>query len=118
MLAGSGYAALRFDFRGCGESEGEPGASSARSRSRYEERPVFLATRAEIDPERIGVVRAELRAASRYTRRGSTAGGSLHLLGGWGTARRNSASSTPRPGLEEVQRHDEGGKRASALESR
>ena len=25
MLAGLGYAALRFDFRGCGESEGERG---------------------------------------------------------------------------------------------
>jgi len=34
MLAGFGYAALRFDMRGCGQSEGRVAGSFASSRSR------------------------------------------------------------------------------------
>jgi len=59
-----GYAALRFDFRGCGESEGERGAllcmdevEDARNALAY------LGTRPEIDPARIGVFGHRLGAA-------------------------------------------------------
>jgi len=64
MLAELGYAALRFDMRGCGESEGERGrvicleqvedTRNARS---------FLATRPEVDPERIAVTGQSFGAA-------------------------------------------------------
>ena len=51
-----GYVALRFDFRGCGDSEGTPGHllcldQVADTRNAL----AWLATRAEVDPARIGV---------------------------------------------------------------
>ncbi len=64
MLAEWGYVALRFDFRGCGESEGKRAnticleqvedTSSALS---------FLQTRPEVDPARIGVAGSSFGAA-------------------------------------------------------
>src|SRR5258708_9579437 len=57
MLAGLGYAALRFDFRGCGESEGERGRVICKEQVRDTRNALsFLAARAEIDPKRIGVL--------------------------------------------------------------
>ena len=64
MLAGLGYAALRFDFRGCGESEGERGRVICKEQVRDTRNALsFLATRAEIDPKRIGVVGQSFGAA-------------------------------------------------------
>ena len=66
MLTGLGYVVLRFDMRGCGESEGERGnlicleqvedTSSALT---------FLAKHPAVDPNRIGVHRLELRRRGR-----------------------------------------------------
>jgi len=64
MLADIGYAALRLDFRGCGESEGPRGrvicleqvADTANALT-------FLAGRPEVDPERIGVIGNSFGAA-------------------------------------------------------
>src|SRR2546422_4591993 len=47
MLAGLGYAALRFDFRGCGESEGERGRVICK---RSEERRVGKECRSRWSP--------------------------------------------------------------------
>src|SRR5260221_6837565 len=56
MLAGVGYAALRFDFRGCGESEGEHGLVICKEQGKdTKDAPSCLVSRAEIDPNRIGV---------------------------------------------------------------
>ncbi|MGB5080299.1 MAG: alpha/beta fold hydrolase [Burkholderiales bacterium] len=64
MLAGLGYAALRFDFRGCGESEGERGRVICREQVRDTRNALsHLATRAEIEPKRIGVVGQSFGAA-------------------------------------------------------
>jgi uncharacterized protein len=64
MFAGLGYCALRFDMRGCGESEGERGrvicleqVEDTRSALAY------LATRPEIDPARIAVMGHSFGAA-------------------------------------------------------
>jgi len=64
MLAGFGYAALRFDMRGCGQSEGARGRvicleQVEDTRSAFG----FLAARPEIDPDRIGVIGASFGAA-------------------------------------------------------
>ncbi len=64
MLVELGYVALRFDMRGCGESEGTRGRvicleqveDTKRARS-------FLAARSEVDPERIGVMGHSFGAA-------------------------------------------------------
>lgn len=64
MFAQWGYAALRFDFRGCGDSEGkrantvclEQVADTSAALS-------FLQTRAQIDPNRIGVIGSSFGAA-------------------------------------------------------
>jgi uncharacterized protein len=64
MFANLGYAALRFDMRGCGESEGERGrvicleqVEDTRSALSY------LAARSEIDPARIAVMGHSFGAA-------------------------------------------------------
>jgi uncharacterized protein len=64
MFADLGYAALRFDMRGCGESEGERGrvicleqVEDTRSALSY------LAARSEIDPARIAVMGHSFGAA-------------------------------------------------------
>lgn len=64
LLAGLGYAALRFDFRGCGESEGERGRVICMEQVRDTRNALsFLAARPEIDPRRIGVVGQSFGAA-------------------------------------------------------
>jgi alpha-beta hydrolase superfamily lysophospholipase len=64
MLAGLGYAALRFDFRGCGESEGERGRVICKEQVRDTRHALsFLAARADIDPKRIGVIGQSFGAA-------------------------------------------------------
>jgi hypothetical protein len=64
MLTGLGYAALRFDFRGCGESEGERGRVICQEQVRDTKNALsFLATRADIDPHRIAVVGQSFGAA-------------------------------------------------------
>ncbi len=64
MLERLGYAALRFDFRGCGESEGERGRVICKEQVKDTRNALsFLATRPEIDPVRIGVVGQSFGAA-------------------------------------------------------
>jgi alpha-beta hydrolase superfamily lysophospholipase len=63
-LARLGYAALRFDFRGCGESEGERGRVICKEQVKDTRNALsYLATRADIHPERIGVVGQSFGAA-------------------------------------------------------
>src|SRR6266568_7645153 len=64
MLAGLGYAALRFDFRGCGESEGERGRVICKEQVKDTRNALsFLAARSDIDPKRVGVVGQSFGAA-------------------------------------------------------
>ena len=64
LITGLGYVTLRFDMRGCGDSEGERGrvicleqVDDTRSAL------AFLATRPEVDPARIGVMGHSFGAA-------------------------------------------------------
>ena len=64
LLGGLGYVALRIDFRGCGGSEGPRGCVICLEQVEDTRNAVsFLATRAEVDPERIGVIGNSFGAA-------------------------------------------------------
>jgi dienelactone hydrolase len=66
-MAAAGYAALTFDFRGFGASEGAPReVESGRSKAQdILDAAAFLATRPEVDPDRIGVL--AVCASAHYT---------------------------------------------------
>jgi hypothetical protein len=64
MLAGLGYAALRFDMRGCGDSEGPRGRVICLEQVEDTRHALsFLASRPEVDPARIGVIGNSFGAA-------------------------------------------------------
>jgi hypothetical protein len=64
MLEGFGYVALRFDFRCCGESEGERGQVRCFDQVADTKNALtFLAGREEVDPQRIGVIGHSFGAA-------------------------------------------------------
>jgi len=64
LLADFGYTALRFDMRGCGESEGPRGRVICLEQVEDTRHALsFLATRPEVDPERIGVIGNSFGAA-------------------------------------------------------
>ena len=64
MFAGLGYCALRFDMRGCGESEGERGRVICMEQVEDAKSALaWLATRPEVDPARIAVMGHSFGAA-------------------------------------------------------
>lgn len=64
MLENMGFAALRFDFRCCGESEGERGQVRCFDQVADAKNALtFLASREEVDPGRIGVIGHSFGAA-------------------------------------------------------
>src|ERR1700753_1899873 len=64
MLEEMGYVAMRFDFRCCGESEGERGQVRCFDQVADTKNALtFLATRPEIDSGRIGVIGHSFGAA-------------------------------------------------------
>ena len=64
LLADLGYAALRLDFRGCGESEGPRGRVICLEQVEDTKNALtFLAGRPGIDPDRIGVIGNSFGAA-------------------------------------------------------
>jgi hypothetical protein len=115
MLNDWGYAAFRFDMRGCGDSDGDFGrvicleqVDDTRAALSY------LQTRDEIDPERIGVLGSSFGAAVAIY-----AGGVDERIacvissGGWGHGERKFRGQHPTPEgwakftnmLEEGRRH-------------
>ena len=102
ILTGMGYVVLRFDMRGCGESEGERGnlicleqvedTSSALT---------YMAKRPEVDPDRIAVVGSSFGAAvAVYTGGVDKRVAAVISYGGWGDGERKFRGQhpTPRPG--------------------
>ncbi|MGH7034033.1 MAG: alpha/beta hydrolase, partial [Stellaceae bacterium] len=86
MLAEWGYAALRFDFRGCGESEGKRANTICLEQVEDTSAAVsFLQTRGEIDPARIAVVGSSFGAAvAVYTGGVDNRVAAVISSGGWG----------------------------------
>jgi len=86
MLSGLGYAALRFDFRGCGESEGERGRVICKEQVEDARNALsFLADRGDIDPKRIAVIGQSFGAAvAVYTAGVDRRVAACISSGGWG----------------------------------
>ena len=86
MLSGLGYAALRFDFRGCGESEGKRGRVICKEQVEDTRNALsFLADRGDIDPKRIAVIGQSFGAAvAVYTAGVDRRVAACISSGGWG----------------------------------
>jgi dipeptidyl aminopeptidase/acylaminoacyl peptidase len=81
-----GYAALRFDMRGCGQSEGTRGRVICLEQVEDTKNALaFLATRPDVDPDRIGVIGASFGAAvAVYTAGVDGRVAACISVGGWG----------------------------------
>ena len=86
MLAEWGYVALRFDFRGCGESEGKRANTICLEQVEDARAAVsFLQTRPEVDPGRIALVGSSFGAAvAVYTGGVDPRVAAVISSGGWG----------------------------------
>jgi uncharacterized protein len=117
MLAGLGYAALRFDFRGCGKSEGERGRVICLEQVEDAKNALsFLAARADIDPRRIGVIGQSFGAAvAVYSAGVDPRVAACISSGGWGDGEKKFRRQHASPEawrkfsamLEEGRRHRE-----------
>ena len=94
-----GYVTIRIDFRGCGESEGEHGRiicldQVADTRNALS----YLATRPEVDPERIGLVGSSFGAAvAVFTGGADRRVAAVISCGGWGDGERKFRGQHPTP---------------------
>jgi len=86
FFASLGYVVLRFDMRGCGESEGVRGRVICMEQVEDTRNALsFLATRAEVDPARIGVFGHSFGAAvAIYTAGVDERVAACVSSGGWG----------------------------------
>jgi pimeloyl-ACP methyl ester carboxylesterase len=100
LLDELGYITLRFDMRGCGESEGERGrlicleqVADTRAALRA------LAARADVDPERIAVLGSSFGAAvAVYTAGVDPDVAAVISSGGWGNGERKFRGQHSAPG--------------------
>ncbi|HEV8143140.1 MAG TPA: alpha/beta fold hydrolase, partial [Methylomirabilota bacterium] len=86
LFADFGYAALRLDFRGCGESEGPRGRVICLEQVEDTKNALsFLASRLEVDPERIGLIGNSFGAAvAIYAAGVDSRVAACISCGGWG----------------------------------
>ena len=86
LLADFGYVALRFDFRGCGESEGPRGRTICLEQVTDTRNALsFMATRPEVDGERVAVIGSSFGAAVAIYAAGVDARVAACIsCGGWG----------------------------------
>jgi hypothetical protein len=115
MLGKLGYATMRFDMRGCGDSEGEKGRlicleQVTDTRSAL----TFLATHPQVDPSRIALIGSSFGAAvAVYTAGVDKRVAAVISSGGWGHGERKFRGQHPTPEawarftamLEEGRRH-------------
>lgn len=117
MLDALGYATLRFDMRGCGESQGERGTVICLEQvSDTRNALTFLATHPQVDSSRIALIGSSFGAAvSVYTAGVDSRVGAVISSGGWGHGERKFRRQHPTPEawarftamLEEGRRHRE-----------
>jgi len=90
LLASWGYVALRFDMRGCGESEGQRGRVICLEQVEDTRNALtFLGRRPDVDPERIGLVGNSFGAAvAVYTAGVDSRVAACISCGGWGDGER------------------------------
>ncbi len=99
MFADLGYITLRFDYRGCGESEGEFGRIICLEQVRDTQAAhAFMAARPDVDPARIGVVGSSFGAAvAVYTAGVDERVAAVISSGGWGDGERKFRGQHPTP---------------------
>jgi hypothetical protein len=117
QLAKWGYAALRFDFRGCGDSEGEHGRIICLDQVADTRNAVtYLRGRPEVDGDRIGLIGSSFGAAvAIYTGGVDQRVAAVISQGGWGDGERKFRGQHAGPEawarftnmLEEGKRHRE-----------
>ena len=115
MLDELGYATLRFDMPGCGESEGEKGRLICLEQiGAVSEALNMLARQPQIDPARIGVIGSSFGAAvAVYAGGVDSRIAAVISSGGWGHGERKFRGQHPTPEawaaftamLEEGKRH-------------
>lgn len=99
MLRALGYVTLRFDMRGCGESEGEPGRlicleQVADTGNALE----FLSRHPAVDPARIALLGSSFGAAvAVYTAGTNPRVAAVVSSGGWGHGERKFRGQHPTP---------------------
>ena len=112
-----GYVTLRIDFRGCGESEGEHGRIICLDQVADTRNALScLATRPEVEPQRIALVGSSFGAAvAVFTGGADRRVAAVISCGGWGDGERKFRGQHPTPEawakfahmLEEGKRHRE-----------
>jgi pimeloyl-ACP methyl ester carboxylesterase len=117
QLAAWGYVTLRFDFRGCGDSEGEHGKILCLDQVADTSNALtYLSSRPEVDPRRIALVGSSFGAAvAIYTGGADPRVAAVVSSGGWGDGERKFRRQHPTPQawsrftnmLEEGRRHRE-----------
>jgi pimeloyl-ACP methyl ester carboxylesterase len=117
MLDALGYVTLRFDMRGCGESQGERGRVICLEQvSDTRNALTFLATHPQVDPTRIALIGSSFGAAvSIYAAGVDSRVAAVISSGGWGHGERKFRRQHPTPEawarftamLEEGRRHRE-----------
>jgi len=98
-LAEWGYVALRFDFRGCGDSEGKRGWVIAQEEvDDAKEAVSYMASRADVDPNRIAISGTSFGAAvSIYTAGIDKRIAAVMSQGGWGDGTTIAQTQHPTP---------------------
>ncbi|HEY7168188.1 MAG TPA: alpha/beta hydrolase [Candidatus Binatia bacterium] len=112
-----GYVTMRLDFRGCGESEGEHGRIICLDQVADTRNAIsYLATRTDVDPQRIALVGSSFGGAvAVFTGGADTRVAAVISCGGWGDGERKFRGQHPTPEawarftnlLEEGKRHRE-----------
>jgi pimeloyl-ACP methyl ester carboxylesterase len=90
QLAKWGYITMRFDFRGCGESEGEHGRILCLDQVADTSNALtYMASRPEVDPQRVALVGSSFGAAvAIYTGGADQRVAAVISSGGWGDGER------------------------------
>jgi alpha/beta superfamily hydrolase len=99
QLAEWGYVAMRFDFRGCGESEGEHGRVICQEQVRDTSNAVsYMAGRRDVEPGRVGLIGSSFGAAvAVYTGGVDARVAAVISQGGWGNGERKFRAQHPTP---------------------
>ncbi len=115
QLARWGYVAMRFDFRGCGESEGEHGRIICKEQVRDTSNALtYMAGREDVDGGRVALVGSSFGAAvGVYAAGVDDRVAAVVSQGGWGNGERKFKVQHPTPAkwkrftkmLEEGKRH-------------
>src|SRR5262245_18576907 len=103
LLSSFGYVTLRFDMRGCGESEGVRGRVICLEQVEDTKSALtYLAARPEVDPDRVGVIGQSFGAAvAVYTAGTDRRVAACISSGGWGDGAKKFRKQHAAPGAWE-----------------